>query len=107
MILEKSNFEFPKSSGEMPDEDSLIRLPKKRLSFIALRCGFLAVGIGIGLLVGGFLFYYYGIECEGTDMHHYINNIKEIFISSSVLLFGGLSLLISFLIESKILKGKE
>jgi hypothetical protein len=60
--------------------------------FTALRFALLFCGLGVGLLVG---YYFIYTAAEGTVDR----NGREIVLGASVLLFGGLSLLISFLIE--------
>ena len=59
--------------------------------FTALRFALLFCGLGVGLLVG----YYFIYTAAGTVDR----DGQKIVLGASVLLFGGLSLLISFLIE--------
>ena len=79
------------------------------MSFSALKFGCLLMGLGLGLLIGYLI-------CS-TTLEGYTNtgdvrlnyNMREtssIVYGSCVLLFGGLSLLIAFLIELKINKNK-
>ncbi len=71
-----------------------------RKSFTALRTGCLLIGLGVGLLIG--LTINLSIY-ELIDMHSHWE--REAFISigygSCVLLFGGLGLVISYIIEKK------
>lgn len=63
-------------------------------SFSALKAGCLLVGIGLGLLVGFFISRSYAAD---------LNNYREqgVLYGSSVLLFGGIALIIAFFIEMK------
>ena len=70
------------------------------LSFSALKFGCLFVGLGLGLLVA--LFIHYGM----VDFIDKAWNVKSVVYGSCVLLFGGLGLLIAFLIELNINKKK-
>lgn len=70
-------------------------------SFNSLKIGCLLVGLGLGLLVG--LIITTNLVHNGYNMHDHQE--REIFggaYGASVLLFGGLGLLISFLIEIKL-----
>ena len=70
------------------------------ISFSALKFGCLFVGLGLGLLVA--LFIHYGM----VDFIDKDWNVKSVVYGSCVLLFGGLGLLIAFLIELNINKKK-
>lgn len=83
-------------------------------SFAALRIGMLLFGIGVGLLVGYFIadINVYTNEDVLLQARHrtYINMVKEslpVIYGSSVLFFGGLSLVGSFLIEQWVLRQRD
>lgn len=69
-------------------------------SFTALRIGCLLVGLGLGLLVGLFLCLL--IKNSGIENGHWERDMfYSVAYGASVLLFGGLGLVISYTIESK------
>ena len=77
-------------------------------SFTTLRIGCLLMGMGLGFLVGVFIGQYAVAGLINakilTVFANYSGNITDMFnvvIGASTLLFGGLGLLIAFLIESK------
>jgi hypothetical protein len=86
------NFSFPKFSGN--------------LSFSALKIGCLLTGMGLGLLVGVFLDLVVTHEMSRYTDRHWMD-ILEIAYTAPVLLFGGLSLLVAFVIETGMKKKKE
>lgn len=99
-------------SGRM----SFTRVPEleRPWSFVALRTGMLLFGIGVGLLVGYFIadINIYTNEDVLLQAQHrtYINMVKEslpVIYGSSVLFFGGLSLVGSFLIEQQVLRQRD
>jgi hypothetical protein len=77
----------------------------KNKSFTALRIGLLLIGIGLGLLVGLFI----NLSAIGVnyDNNWQVTSMMGVSYTASVLLFGGLGLLISFLIENHLSKKKE
>lgn len=85
-----------------------IRLPEIKLgmnvSFSALKWGCLLLGIGLGILVS----YFTGLGLMGvkTMEDFYWNTAFQMLFGGGILLFGGLGLVIAFIIEMK-LKGKE
>ena len=89
------NFEF----------NSLLPSFRKK-SFGSLRIGCLLTGLGLGLLVGLFLclFIKFNMRLEAGWER---NNLYNVAFSASILLFGGLGLLISYGIESKSNTKKE
>ncbi len=64
--------------------------------FGTLKFACLLLGIGLGLLVGFFIENYY---VSASDINSY--DTKSVIYGASVLFFGGLGLLISFLVELK------
>jgi len=72
-------------------------------SFSSLKIGCLLAGLGLGLLVGlliSTVFYSYFAGMDSWRMNRYV----EVAFGASVLLFGGIGLLISFVIENKMNK---
>ena len=73
-------------------------------TFGALKVACLLIGVGLGLLVGYFI-------CYGTIPGYYngssYSRTFEVIYGASTLLFGGLGLLIAFLIEMKYRKEKK
>ena len=86
-----------------------LRLPtgKPRQSFSPLRWGLLALGVGLGTLVGFF------IVGEATNMNYvhgetgYNWEIPSVVYSSCICLFGGVALVVSYLIERKESKSND
>jgi hypothetical protein len=76
-----------------------------RISFSALKAGCLMTGIGLGLLVG-FIINNLPLTYQTLDDHWYRNEIAGTAYGASVLLFGGISLIIAFVIEMKLAKNK-
>jgi ABC-type sugar transport system permease subunit len=79
--------------------------PKK--SFTALRFGCLFVGIGLGLLIGLFIALYINNCCNNGMNGWERSNFYSMAYTAPVLFFGGLGLIISYLIERKSAAQKE
>lgn len=75
----------------------------RNFSFNALKIGSLMTGIGLGLLIGYFINYGMG-NLFSNDWGN--REVAGLVYGASVLLFGGISLLVAFLIELKIAKKK-
>lgn len=78
--------------------DGKLQLPsfaQKRISFSALKIGCLMLGLGLGLLVG-FIFHTYVKVNFGGDW-----DMVSVVYGASVLLCGGLGLILAFIIENK------
>ena len=85
---------------------SLLPFGSKK-SFTSLRIGCLLTGLGLGLLVGLFLCLYIITDIKPGNSHWERDNIYSVAYGASVLLFGGLGLLVSYIIESKSSKKEE
>ncbi|MDH6343270.1 hypothetical protein M2480_001259 [Parabacteroides sp. PFB2-12] len=86
--------------------DGKLTLPSfNRFSFSALKIGFLMAGIGLGLLVAFFLNIAFADLIKGNDWHQ--REVTSVLYGASVLLFGGIGLLVAFIIEIKINKDKK
>jgi hypothetical protein len=74
-------------------------------SFTTLRIGCLLLGMGLGLLVGIFInqYVYNGMFTQNIMTYNrmLVNDISSLAIGASTLLFGGLGLLVAYLIETK------
>lgn len=70
-------------------------------SFITMRIASLLLGLGLGLLVGFFLSQFYNLD-DGHDF--YSREIRNTIYGASVLIFGGLSLMVAFIVEMKLNK---
>lgn len=80
----------------------------KNYSSWALRIGALFLGIGVGLLVG-YAICYYSISSyavPGKEYDSQINDVVSVVYGATTLLFGGMGLIIAFLVELKIGKQK-
>lgn len=75
-------------------------------SFWALRCGCLLVGLGLGLIVGFYLSST-ALGDFGGDVTPRSAEIAGVVYGGSLLLFGGLGLLLAFILETKYDKKKE
>lgn len=95
LIIEKLSEKF---SPDMVD--SKIKFPTiGGLSFSALKFGCLFMGIGLGLLVGFLIISFYTIG--KVDVDSYWGHRGEFIYAASVLLFGGLGLIVAFIVELK------
>jgi hypothetical protein len=72
----------------------------KNAAFGTLKIACLLLGVGLGLLVGFFIGYYYFGD-YGNNYSHDKSEAIGIIYGASTLLFGGLGLLIAFLVEIK------
>lgn len=70
-----------------------------RKSFTSLRFGSLFVGLGLGLFVGLFL----SVNLKASRIHigHYEETYYSVAYTASILFFGGLGLIVSYLLERK------
>lgn len=80
----------------------------RHFSFSSLKTGCLLAGIGLGLLVGFII-----NMCMATKMDDYFNDgwykheVAGTAYGASVLLFGGIGLIIAFIVEMKLGKDKK
>jgi hypothetical protein len=77
----------------------------RKKSFTALRFGCLLVGIGLGLIFGICLAAFFSNELRDNNWRN--GDLISIACFAPVILFGGLGLIISYLIESKPSAPKE
>lgn len=74
-----------------------------RFSFNSLKAGCLLMGIGMGILVGFFFNLIIAAYRHSLDFYNEYQAISSAY-GASVLLFGGLGLIIAFIIETKMKK---
>lgn len=77
-----------------------------RLSFSSLKIGCLLMGVGLGMLVGFFLNVMLAASRSAYDFYNEYEVISSAY-GASVLLFGGLGLVIAFIIETKMAKSAD
>ena len=78
------------------------RLPTVNISsFSSLKIGSLLIGLGLGLLVGFFL---YAVAKPLIDDGLRDYEMQSVIFGASILLFGGLSLVVAFIVELKLTK---
>lgn len=89
-----------------PSADVKIGLPRlsSNFSFSSLKAGCLLAGVGLGLLVGFII----SVSTTNYDLKNWGERemVSSIY-GASVLLFGGIGLIIAFLVEMKITKDKN
>lgn len=100
-VRRKERMEIIERMGDKLDSD-LLKLSFgfrqiNKLSFSALKLGSLLCGIGLGLFIGS-------LFASMFEMKMYLENA---FIGGSVLLFGGLGLIVAFVIELKMSNKKN
>ena len=83
-----------------------VRNYMRNFSFSSLKAGCLLAGIGLGLLVGFII-----NMCMATNSYYddgwYRHEVAGTAYGASVLLFGGIGLIIAFVIELKLGKGNK
>ena len=91
--------------GVIPDNSSLYGSFKllnfSSRSYSSLKIGCLLIGLGLGLLVGVLISVMLDNSYEKTNWR-----TTEVAYGASVLLFGGIGLLVSFIIENRMNKEK-
>ncbi|GHT43831.1 hypothetical protein FACS1894181_13860 [Bacteroidia bacterium] len=108
MLIEKLSDRLDASAIE-----GKLRLPsfRPRFSFSALKGGCLLTGVGLGLLVGfliNVMLLSSGIVSRSGEYYdHYMRGYTEAAYGASVLLFGGIGLILAFVIELKMSKKEK
>jgi hypothetical protein len=72
-----------------------------------LKIACLLLGVGLGLLIGYFICLNSIAGYSTMDLQHNANEISGVVYGASVLLFGGLGLLVAFVIELKSMKNNK
>jgi hypothetical protein len=108
-VRRKERLAIIEKLGEQVDPNLIrgkILLPgfTNQFSFSALKAGALLAGVGLGLLVGFFINIGMIQGDMYTDEGWYRDNMIGVAYGASVLLFGGLGLIIAFIIEMRINK---
>lgn len=70
--------------------------------FGTLKIASLLLGVGLGLLVGFFICQYYLVNTGNSDFYNNIWELASVVYGACTLLFGGLGLLVAFVIEMKL-----
>lgn len=85
--------------------DAKIGLPRlsTNFSFSSLKAGCLLVGIGLGLMVGFLISEMARLDINEWSGREFISTLY----GASVLLFGGIGLIIAFFVEMKLSKEKK
>ena len=101
-VCKKERLTIIEQMGEKFTPDML----ERKISFSALKIGGLLVGMGLGLLIGFFLCINTipGYTSQHLGRPH---GIPELIYGASVLLFGGIGLLIAFVVELKLGRDKR
>lgn len=106
-IIEKIGDKIDASAFGLPAYSGI-----PRLSFSALKAGCLLTGVGLGLLIGFIIVTSISMSSNMSYMNDswqgwYRGEITGTVYGASVLLFGGLGLIIAFIVELKIGKRKD
>lgn len=78
-----------------------------RFSFSSLKAGCLLAGIGLGLLVGFIINTSLAFNSSFYEDEWYRGEMAGTAYGASVLLFGGIGLIVAFIVEMKMAKRKE
>ena len=96
----------PIDSSVLKSQFSTLLPSFNKKSFTALRMGCLFAGLGLGLLIGLFICLY--IRNSYVFEHHWERDtLYSVAYGAPVLIFGGIGLIISYLIEKKDTKKDE
>ena len=92
--------------------DGKLQLPSyssvSNVRFTSLRIACLMIGLGLGIIVGTILSLSVSANAETYNLSvQDLKSVKEVLLGSSVLLFGGLGLMVSYLIEQRQLKKEK
>ena len=101
-IIEKMGNNF--NADLLPGHDISVSNTSKPYSTLKVAC--LLLGIGLGLLTG-FLILILGVNEALMDNSGAAREIKSVVYGASVLLFGGLGLLIAFILEQRFEEKKQ
>ena len=102
MLIERMSEPLPPDAvKEKPFSDSQFPLKTSFARFTSLRVGCLLTGLGVGLLAGFFILY------AIRDTTFIDGNALSTVYGACVLLGGGISLLVSYMIEQKQLHKKD
>lgn len=112
-VRKKERLLMIEKAGENVDPSlfqNLFSVPVKirsKFSSGTLKAGCLFVGVGLGLLVGFLITNYMIPDYYLKERSYGIRETASVVYGASVLLFGGVSLLIAFMLEMKYAKDQE
>ena len=95
-----------KISADLGKRLSLPSYGLPRFSFSSLKTGCLLMGIGLGILVGFFCNLIVAANSHSLDFRNEYEAISSAY-GASVLLFGGLGLIVAFVIETNMKKKED
>lgn len=101
-IIDKLGDKF--SANDISGKMTLPSYKRSDFSFSTLKGGFLMLGIGLGLLIGFFICTMSSRSYLSGNADWSAQQIFGIVYGACVLLFGGLGLLVAFIIEMKLSK---
>ena len=93
------------STSSLTNELELFNYGGLHISFSALKTGCLLIGIGLGMLIG-LLIHIYVASMNDLGTSIGIRNMIEVAYGAPVLLFGGLGLIVAFIVEMKVKKSE-
>ena len=91
------------STSSLTNELELFNYGGLHISFSALKTGCLLIGIGLGMLIG-LLIHIYVASMNDLGTSIGIRNMIEVAYGAPVLLFGGLGLIVAFIVEMRVKK---
>lgn len=93
------------STSSLTNELELFNYGGLHISFSVLKTGCLLIGIGLGMLIG-LLIHIYVASMNDLGTSIGIRNMIEVAYGAPVLLFGGLGLIVAFIIEMRVKKSE-
>lgn len=93
------------STSSLTNELELFNYGGLHISFSALKTGCLLIGIGLGMLIG-LLIHIYVASMNDLGTSIGIRNVIEVAYGAPVLLFGGLGLIVAFIVEMRVKKSE-
>ena len=93
------------STSSLTNELELFNYGGLHISFSALKTGCLLIGIGLGMLIG-LLIHIYVASMNDLGTSIGIRNMIEVAYGAPVLLFGGLGLIVAFIVEMRVNKSE-